>query len=363
MLKVKKITAIIAGTVMTVGAFAADGDLKISTAFDMNYTYSTNKDQGVNNYTIPNHLNNNSHNDFDIVMAEVALSGAYKTLDYFVSFNAAAVNGGGSNAISEAYLTHNFSDMFSLTAGRFYSNLGFESYRAKDNWNYSKSIGWQATPYWHEGAALNFNMGNGFGAALFVYDQVDSDSETNGHKAYSAQLSYSNDSLSAVYNYYTASKDRKDMNNDGTPDNGIVLGEGYNIHDLNLQYAINKEFSLAGAFYMATTEEGVTASDDLEWNSYAVYAKYMVNERFDLALRYEMFTIDNEGLAIAGLSSTTDDNEIQSITLTAGYDLLNNSKLKLEVRMDSSDEKIWADDDGKAADDNTTVAAAWLFNI
>lgn len=46
---------------------------------------------------------------------------------------------------------------FSLTAGKFYSYLGYEVTRAKENFNYSRSYIYNfGIPFWHEGLSLTY---------------------------------------------------------------------------------------------------------------------------------------------------------------------------------------------------------------
>ncbi len=369
MLKKTKASVLAFGMLLTASAFAHHhDDMKISANFDMNYTHWSNGGSGNSGEAIPNHMHNTNANELNIQLAEIALSGSHKSLDYWVSFDAAQLSADGefSNFITEAYLTQNINDQFSVTAGRFYGNLGFESIRAKDNWNYSRSLGFQYNPFWHQGVAANYDSGQGFAASVFAYNEingVDSDTE---HKSYSVQLSYARDNFAATYNYYTR----------GAGESFQAQGnDGLEIHDLSVRYDFNEQFSAAINYIM--TEAAVNGGDDAEWSSLAAYVHYQANERWDFNLRYEMFEAEN--LAATGAGTFADNvfsrnaastqttaftkNKINSITLTAGYDLMNNSKLMLEYRMDKSDEEIWGDEDGNADDSQNTIALAWVFSI
>lgn len=351
MLRGIKNLAIAVALVSAASAKAGEGDFKISSWFDMNYTHNFNDVSG--GATNTNVQNNSVQDDFNVQQAEIALSGAVKNLNYFVSFDL-----GGHSAIttgkyiSEAYLTHNFSDKLALTFGRMYGNVGFESNRSKDNWLYSRSIGAQNTPLWHEGVAVNYNMGNGLTFGGFIYDEADNFgadalgtstiNEDDKHKAYSVQVGYTMDKISATYNYFTT----KDQDVATAAD-----GQEYSIHNINAKYSHSKELAFAVAYLMANDKDGAGTKDE-EWSSLALYANYMLCERTTLSGRYEMFEQDG-----------TTENEISSISVAASYDLLNNSKLKFEYRMDKSDDKIYADNGANKADDQNVATVAWIFSI
>lgn len=60
--------------------------------------------------------------------------------------------------LTQAFVSYQATDRLSFTAGKFYTPIGFEVTKAKDNWQYSRSYLFNyAIPFWHEGAYATFS--------------------------------------------------------------------------------------------------------------------------------------------------------------------------------------------------------------
>lgn len=54
--------------------------------------------------------------------------------------------------LTQATITYAATDKLSVTAGKFYTHMGLEVTKAKDNWQYSRSYTFNyGIPFWHEG--------------------------------------------------------------------------------------------------------------------------------------------------------------------------------------------------------------------
>lgn len=358
----KKLSTVLLGTLMTGSVFAADSDVKVGANFDLNYLY--NKDLQLAANTIPGVSKSNQANEVNVSEVYVNFAGTVKNLDWYVEANlggetAVADQGNDDRFINRAWLSHNVNEMLSITAGRMSTNITNESYMAKDNWNYTRSFLFQTVPDWANGVAAKYDFKNGFAASVAVLDRPESNTNSNETKANLVQATYSRDRLTAEFNML---RSKSVM--------GAVSSDWISHYDINAKYEINQNFSVGLIYAMA---KGDIAADGVEskYSDFAILAKYKATENFWAAIRYEQFKeeVDAGGtffistVANGFIAPTDNDNDFASTTLTLAYDFMNGSELRLEGRMDKSDEKSYLNDDGAADDSSTTIAAAWLFRI
>lgn len=355
----KKLSALVAGAMMTGAAFAADG-IKTNVAVDVSVYHSDNftkvagegqKIQGLNA----------DRGDVDVNQASLTLSGSNKDLDWLFEANLAGEDAIGTY-VQQAYLTLNVNENFSVSAGRMNSFFGFEAAAAKSNWNYTHSYAFLASPLWNEGVSAKFDAKNGMTATLYSLDRTSNNSdvknENDGNRSVGLSIGYSMDKFAAKLDYFRTKESSYD--------------DWANLYNLNATYDISDSFAVGAD--VAMSKVNATATNEQKWSSYAAYAKFKATEKFFAAARYEMFEEkrSNNAEAFGFVSNTAnnysvadlvghDTNGIDSITLTLGYDLMNGSEMKLDYRMDSADQKIWTDG-SDTKDSVNVVALAWLFN-
>ncbi len=88
-------------------------------------------------------------------------------------------NGIGSEVykhIQVAYAGYRVGD-FAFTMGLFPSVMGFEGWQTTSNWNYTKALVTELTPYFHEGGKIDWSFAPGFTATLVVNNGW----QTHGH--------------------------------------------------------------------------------------------------------------------------------------------------------------------------------------
>jgi hypothetical protein len=317
--------------------------VEVNGTLDLYYSSSMNGEDSQGTFY------GNDHDQLGVGMAQFTLSGSTKNVDWLLDFvygdNIVAGDAVAMDNLAQAYLTHNMGHGLSITAGRMATNVGFEGTYAKDNWNYSRSLAFQfAGPFFHEGAALKYAHDSGFGAGVFFYNGADStsgDDDDKGHDS-SAQLSYTRDNWSAVYNYYTESQDDETM-----------------IHNLNLTYDLNKMASFAVSH---TINEDDLEGSDQKITSTAIYARVMPTEKVYGALRYEMASFEDGAGTAAGYGAA--DNDVNSITATAGYYCDSGSEFRLEIRQDTADNAVYSESgETVLADDQLTLTGAWIHTF
>jgi hypothetical protein len=346
-----------------VSNYAKADNHKFGGYFDMYWTNSdhgqTESRTGTNN-TIPYRSYDNNNNDFGVNTA-LNFSGSQKNLDFFFELTYGEMADTTRGDLTQAYITYNVNKAFSVSAGRMDTNVGYESRFAGDNFNYTRSLAYiYGVPTFHEGVAFNYGHDSGFSAGFYVYDGYDETTDSNSDPSMSLQLAYERNNFSFVFNHYTGSEEDSTH---GT--NGVLSGNSFKktLNDVTLAYS-HQNLDLA-LNYVAGEQERITSSKDTEWKGYAFYARYKFNARFSLAGRYEIFSDESDTAAsVNSFAGGTNGNEINGITLTAGYDLRNNSELRFEYNQLDSDKKDLSDvssnGTAKADDGRTTYTLAWI---
>ena len=339
----RKLAAIVAGAMM-VGSVSAN-DIKMSPVFDVSYMHSDAfTTAGINEGQYFN-----DRDDLDVQYAGIDFSGSSKSLSWTLGVNFA---GEASNTIGtpkfidQAFMSYAVNDNLTFVAGRFYSFFGYEVARSYGDWNYTKSMVKTISPVWHEGVGATWDAKNGFVGSVFLVDGIsNSEDSVNGtdtqssKKGLGATVSYAMDKWKAEFDYYTHAT------------RGHDTGDTTHMA-FNFKYDFNDKFAAALAAQQGTVEG--TSGNEGEYASYAAYLKFQATEKFFAALRYEMLSEENKGSGsmpyagnLSGNSAITgNEHDIDSITLTGGYDLMNGSQIKLEYRMDSADKKVYRLSDG-----------------
>jgi hypothetical protein len=367
----KKIVAAIAGSM--VASVAVAGEVTVKPSFDIGYIWADNytaanatdklRSDSATRRVAPGYATNGEVNDLDVNMALLTFSGSNKNIDWKIAADLAGEEGLTGSYINEATLKFNVDENFSVTAGRMYSHMGYETMLAKDNWNYSRSFAFKLLPFWHEGVGFNYDFKNGFSSALYLYGKTYSSNDNGDNSSNSAaglRVAYTMEKLAATVNYIQS----KEAN----------FSKEFKQYDINAVYTINDQISTALAITMGNGDVQVDGGE--KYSSFAGYVKFKASERIYAALRYEMLkekratagqfnlaTVEN-GFAATNLAGVT-SHEIDSLTLTGGYDFMNGSELKLEYKMDTADKKVYytSKTDATSLDDKLNlVSVAWLFN-
>ncbi len=105
--------------------------------------------------------------------------------------------------VQEAYGGYRVNEQTWIDAGIFFSHIGAEGFISKDNWNYTRSLGADFSPYYQTGMRLNHQWNPQWLASLQVLNGWQNLIETNGDKALGMQLAYApSDRWSLTYNNF-----------------------------------------------------------------------------------------------------------------------------------------------------------------
>jgi hypothetical protein len=383
----KLIFLLVAAAVMSVQTLAettvletAEGfDLKVSGVIDIYYLYNQNgynlkpgadsasSDDDYDRLTYRNY--DDTHSDIVLNLFELTFQGQYKFLSFYADLdfgnfaeqNAAESDDGATHHIGQAYLRYSKGPM-EFSVGKMYTNIGYESPKAIDNWNTSRSFAYMiGTPTWHEGISIKHSYANGVHWALFAYDSFDAQrSDNNDQKTASLQIGYEADKLSWVLNSMAGNESDRKANSSRQS----ALTQ---IHHAAVQYDPDERWSFAlTALYAHDEAVGNGANpDDSMWRQAALYVHHS-RDTWSLTARAELIEFLGElPLSEAGEVIEEDILSFQSYTLTYARTVAELSELRFEVRGDSTNEKFYMRDNSvdNLVNNQTTYSVAWLMKF
>jgi hypothetical protein len=221
-----------------------------------------------------------------------------------------------------------------VDAGKFVTHMGNEVIESKDNWNYSRSylFAW-AIPYYHTGIRLMYPVSNGFTAGLHVVNGWNSGADNNDFKSLGLTLNYAlTGSTGLIVNAM-----------DGFDNLTSIENGKRTVFDFIITHQLTESFTLVlnADYGQAGTTSGLAI-----WKGAALYGRYVINPKYAVALRGEIFD-DPQGYA-TGLGTFKLD--VKEVTGTYEYKFADALVLRGELRYDFSNAPAF----DKKADATTT---------
>ncbi len=239
------------------------------------------------------------------------------------------------NIVNQLYVYWNVSDAVTLTFGNFNTFLGYEVISPVANFNYSTSYLFSYGPFSHTGLKVDFDLGNDWSAMVAVMNPTDlTEFNPTGDYAVGAQLGYSGQFLNFLYSQ-----------------------GGFEVD-------YTGGFDLSEEFYLGLNAAHFSAEDDGgSFTGVALYPQYAVSETFSLGLRGEYFMTGDFFGDAAGIESDTDgDGSVLALTLT-GSATIGDLILKPEIRLDSSAEEAFIDNDLAPTKSLASVLFAAIYSF
>jgi hypothetical protein len=238
--------------------------------------------------------------------------------------------------------------------GKFATLSGFEVIESRDDWNYSRSLlfTW-AIPFTHTGVRASYQVIPEVGVTLGLNNGWDISLDNGSAKTLEAQVAGAPLEWLKLYAtlYWGAEKGQVGLREPG--DKRLLfdfVAVATNIPELpGLSVGLN---------YDKAREDDVVAPfpSHATWDGYAFYAKYQVLEWYAPGLRYEKFS-DRDGWR------TGTDNHVTEFTLTNEFKPADNVILRLELRADKSDVKIYPDHQGVLDDALMTIGVEAIVSF
>ncbi|SNZ00200.1 outer membrane beta-barrel protein [Flagellimonas pacifica] len=237
--------------------------------------------------------------------------------------------------VNQLYVYWNVSEDITLTFGNFNTFLGYEVISPASNFNYSTSYLFSYGPFSHTGLKADFDLGNDWSAMLAVMNPTDL-TELNGTGDYAvgAQLGYSGQFLNFLYSQ-----------------------GGFEI-DFTGGFDISEDFFLGvNAAHFSQEDNGGS------FTGVALYPQLKTSENFTIGLRGEYFMTGDSFGNTAGIGSGSDgDANVLALTLT-GSATIGDLILKPEIRLDSSSEDAFIDNDSAPTSSLASVLFAAIYSF
>jgi len=183
------------------------------------------------------------------------------------------------NLVEQAYLTAVIPIGSGLTVdvGKFATMMGYEVIESNGNWNYSRSLmfAW-AIPYYHMGMRLTYPIAGNFTVALHVVNDWNTVVAVNKSKSVGLELSYSLTPTTAItLNGMTGFEQ--------------PTGSPYGKRDV-AEFIVTQQAGDNLSFAIDGTYGRDRYLDSLKmWKGIAIYAKYNLDSKSDVALRGEIY--------------------------------------------------------------------------
>jgi hypothetical protein len=231
-----------------------------------------------------------------------------------------------SKTLGQIFLTYtpDWAPRLILEFGKMASHLGYESWKSKDSWQYSRSTSYSfGLPFWHTGLHLGYDVvPDKVSFSGYVYNSWNSIYENNASKTLGAQLDWTpSETFELVYNYIS-----------GPEQTGNDTNLKW-VHEANLSWTLGSRVSLALETVYGH-EDGVTLADasvvNTDWIGAYLALKFEASPRYSISPRFEVYR-DTTGANLGGDAQT-----LYGITLTNSLKVAEGFEARLELREDAS---------------------------
>ena len=236
-------------------------------------------------------------------------------------------------------------------AGILPSHIGWESAIGKDVWNLTRSIPAENSPYFEAGARVSYTSANSkwymAGLLLNGWQRI-ARPDGNNTPAFGTQLTYKPNDKTAL-NWSTF------IGND-KPD---TVSQMRYFSDLYAQLQLTDRFALLAGFDIGM-QQAASGDSSAMWMSPVLIPRYKIGKKSYLAARLELYQ-DKDGVIIP--TGTEHGFNTMGYSLNFDHWVADNVLCRIEARSLSSQDKIFADADGKATATNTFVTASLCISL
>jgi hypothetical protein len=248
--------------------------------------------------------------------------------------------------LQEAFAGYRLFDKLWLDAGIFFGHIGFESWISHDNWNYTRTLQAENTPYYASGARLSYEPNKALTLQLLVLNGWQTITSTNRDKSFGTQIAYEFDSKSKIsFNTFAGNV---------APDENTTQYRFYN--NLIFQYLATENWHFA-IMLDAGAQKNADNNSYRNWYVGALYARYLISKYFATALRLEYF-IDADQVMVA--TATPRGFQVAGATLNFDYMPEAAYRLRVEYRNFFSKDGIYRFSDGMRAQEHIVTFGASL---
>ncbi|HEY8278454.1 MAG TPA: outer membrane beta-barrel protein [Bdellovibrionota bacterium] len=257
-------------------------------------------------------------------LAEISILAKHDEASMLLELDQGSSMDDASRGLGQAILGYRpKNSRWNFEAGKMNTHLGAESFKARDNYNYSRTLlNSYGLPIWHMGARASYEIvPEKLTGMVAVYNGANSYADNNRSQSIGGQLRYAYDGFSIAYNLLTG-PERANSERDRRTLHEIVAVKG-----LGSGWELTTDL-LHGEENGVDLGSGRTSA---RWWAAATSLKAPLSQSTYLSPRYEIFR-DQHGQAMSRGPQT-----IQSATLTLGTALSKGLELRVEGRRDFSD--------------------------
>ncbi|MGZ3654822.1 MAG: outer membrane beta-barrel protein [Bdellovibrionota bacterium] len=284
------------------------------------------------------------HNTLSLSLAELSLKATkgdvsvLTDLDFgpFADFNAVQPSGTTDSVtknVGQFVVTyHQDGSRWAFDFGKMYTNVGWEVPKAKDNWQFSRSVLMAyGMPFWHTGFHAGYDILPGeLTASAYIYNGWNSIHDNNSSKTLGGQLKWTKGSTTAVYNYL------------GGPEQAGNTSNWKVVHEVNLTTEFVPSWqvgvdALTGHESNVVIGSAATPTPRASWYGASLAVRGQIAGKTYVSPRYEWYR-DNHGLTLGG-----GDQTVQTGTITVGHQLTDALAVRAEGRHDWSNQGNYRD--------------------
>lgn len=248
--------------------------------------------------------------------------------------------------LQEAYAGYKLFDRLWLDMGVFFGHIGFENWISHNNWNYTRALYADNTPYYATGARLSFEATARLKLQLQLLNGWQVITPPNRDKSVGTQVSYAfSPVFKIVHNGFAGNV---------APDDTTTQYRFYS----NLIFEVNPLRAIAFALSADVgAQKNATNNDYLAWYTGAFYVRWLITEQLSSALRLEYF-IDRSEVLVK--TSTTNGFSVGGFTTNLDYAPMEMYRLRLEYRNFFSRDAVYAFTDAARSQEHMVTVAASL---
>ncbi len=344
--------------------------VSIGAMFDLYYLYNFNRPASVtSDTTLPSgntglRFSDQFSNQISLNLAEISLKKTGNEVGFVIDLDFGKVADASASStiassvvvddvskhIGQAFITYSPETIkgLSLRVGKMASHVGEETQKAKEDWQYSRSLSFTyGLPFWHVGADIGYSIvPEKLHLSTYIYNGWNSIYDNNPGKSLGAQVKFTpNSNVIVAYNVICGPEltDRTDSIR--------TVHDLYGNLTLSQSLAFNIEFVTARET-SAPLRDGV---GDASWHSVLFSTRHMLTNKFSMSPRYEIYR------DVTGYTLKDEGQSVQSLTFTNTLQLSDGLEGRLEFRHDwSSSSSIFITKSGVSST-QTTMSLALLY--
>jgi hypothetical protein len=326
---------VLALTLVAMSARADDAATPIAFSgfVDVTYAWNQNKPDNHENFYPGAGTTAKRANEFSLNLASVQWSRATskeQPTGFTLSLNAGegtdvvhAGEPGGADKYRYIYqvsAAYRLRSGVTLEGGVFPSHIGLEGFYSKDNWNYTRSIMGESSPYYQAGIKASYPFNEHWSARVDVLNGWQLINDNNDAKSIGTQLAYSNDKLTASFNTFYGAE---------------LAGDDDSAREFLDFVAVCK---VSEALQLGATadfgSQQIPNAADARWNGQGLSGRVALGARNAVAVRLENFSDPDNGI-------TGTAQRIREATLTWESRPHPNLIVKVEGRYDDSNADVF----------------------